>query len=350
MIDGQKVGACPKESPFVQGSVAGRFSENATLTAYVDPQVPVCAHWGKYTKIWTPSPCYAEVYPIQLSGCAYIDVTDDTWHTGACGNVLYDGSQPPGPLFEIGPTAGYKCGAEQSDFSTFVLGGPATQKDKIWTSEGPRDLRCGIHMAGPRPNGLYGPTWVVLVASIGVGQTGDGLSKGSTAQAEFYVPIDGDMRDLGPVAGFDVMKNEAGEVAFRNTSIHTLGEPMTYRWDFGDGATSTASDPTHVYHAPGTYPVTLTAIDPSGDEDDTRDPVRVRFELIVNVSAEPPNAKVGEDALVRVSIRNPFDVPAEDFRLITPEGARFDPRCSCSPAGPTPCRRRSARVGRSWWS
>ncbi|MFI8194340.1 PQQ-dependent sugar dehydrogenase [Streptomyces sp. NPDC085946] len=42
------------------------------------------------------------------------------------------------------------------------------------------------------------------------------------------------------------------------------GDALTYRWDFGDGATSTSADPTHTYRRNGTYTATLTAKDPSG--------------------------------------------------------------------------------------
>lgn len=38
---------------------------------------------------------------------------------------------------------------------------------------------------------------------------------------------------------------------------------QTWLWDFGDGNTSTAFEPTHVYNVPGTYTVTLTATDPN---------------------------------------------------------------------------------------
>jgi PKD repeat protein len=33
---------------------------------------------------------------------------------------------------------------------------------------------------------------------------------------------------------------------------------VSYRWDFGDGSTTTATNPTHRYAAAGTYDVTLT--------------------------------------------------------------------------------------------
>ncbi|MBD9722064.1 PQQ-dependent sugar dehydrogenase [Streptomyces caniscabiei] len=42
------------------------------------------------------------------------------------------------------------------------------------------------------------------------------------------------------------------------------GDALTYSWDFGDGGTSTAANPTHTYKKNGTYTATVTAKDPSG--------------------------------------------------------------------------------------
>ncbi|RME28685.1 MAG: PKD domain-containing protein, partial [Candidatus Zixiibacteriota bacterium] len=42
------------------------------------------------------------------------------------------------------------------------------------------------------------------------------------------------------------------------------GSITAYSWDFGDGATSTAANPTHTYSAAGTYTVTLTVTDNQG--------------------------------------------------------------------------------------
>lgn len=48
-------------------------------------------------------------------------------------------------------------------------------------------------------------------------------------------------------------------VSFSNLS-EEIDDPE-YAWTFGDGATSTDRDPTHVYETPGTYTVTLNAVD-----------------------------------------------------------------------------------------
>lgn len=44
----------------------------------------------------------------------------------------------------------------------------------------------------------------------------------------------------------------------------SLGTPTSWTWDFGDNTTSTQQHPIHVYSAPGTYSVTLTAGSPWG--------------------------------------------------------------------------------------
>lgn len=46
---------------------------------------------------------------------------------------------------------------------------------------------------------------------------------------------------------------------FTNTSIGG----QTFQWDFGDGTTSTATSPTHLYSVPGPYTITLIANDPN---------------------------------------------------------------------------------------
>jgi parallel beta-helix repeat protein len=42
--------------------------------------------------------------------------------------------------------------------------------------------------------------------------------------------------------------------------------PYSYRWTFGDGASSTAKNPSHTYSQPGTYTATFTVTDDDGDQ------------------------------------------------------------------------------------
>ena len=57
-------------------------------------------------------------------------------------------------------------------------------------------------------------------------------------------------------------------VVFDDTST---GRPTSWRWDFGDGNTSTLQNPSHMYAAAATYTVTLTARNSLGED------IRSRF-------------------------------------------------------------------------
>ena len=63
-----------------------------------------------------------------------------------------------------------------------------------------------------------------------------------------------------PFAQFTCVQN-GKTVAFKDAS---KGSPTEWLWSFGDGATSTAQNPSHSYVEPGTYTVTLTASNSAG--------------------------------------------------------------------------------------
>lgn len=73
----------------------------------------------------------------------------------------------------------------------------------------------------------------------------------------------------GPESEFDfddVCQNEAAE--FDNlTTIPAGASISSYLWNFGDGSTSSAENPSHNYDAPGTYTVTLISTANNGCKD-----------------------------------------------------------------------------------
>ncbi len=66
-----------------------------------------------------------------------------------------------------------------------------------------------------------------------------------------------------PTANFTSSCN-ALACSFTSTSSDPDGSIASYAWTFGDGATSTAQNPSHTYAAGGTYTVTLTVTDNQG--------------------------------------------------------------------------------------
>jgi PKD repeat protein len=68
----------------------------------------------------------------------------------------------------------------------------------------------------------------------------------------------------GPYSG-----TEGQAVSFSSSgSYDSDGSIVSYYWQFGDGATSTAANPSHTYAVAGTYNVTLTVTDNGGLTDD----------------------------------------------------------------------------------
>src|SRR5690606_27794259 len=59
-----------------------------------------------------------------------------------------------------------------------------------------------------------------------------------------------------PTASFTLSGN-AGCAPYTVSFIHNSVSGTTYQWNFGDGNTSTLSNPMHTYEIPGTYNITL---------------------------------------------------------------------------------------------
>ncbi len=57
---------------------------------------------------------------------------------------------------------------------------------------------------------------------------------------------------------------EGGPVQFGARIANPADEPLTYLWNFGDGAESTETAPSHTYADDGEYPVRVTVTDPEG--------------------------------------------------------------------------------------
>jgi|GEM_PF-3205641 WD40 repeat protein len=109
----------------------------------------------------------------------------------------------------------------------------------------------------------------------------DGLSTTKT----LVVKVEAE--NIPPVADFSYTPSRplAGEaVSFIDKSYDPDGNIVFWRWDFGDGATSSDRNPTHVYIFPGTYKVTLTVRDDKGAEKSITKTIQVEAVQAVSTS------------------------------------------------------------------
>ncbi len=139
---------------------------------------------------------------------------------------------------------------------------------------------------------------------------------------------DGAPVDLPPTAAFSSACSGLTCTLDGSGSTDPENQPLTYRWDFGDGGTSTAQVPVHAFAAAGAYPVTLTVTDPGGHTasvshqvivDQASSTVGFRAAASTNVNSATPSVTIPStvqpgDALVLVATTN------RDASLTTPAG------------------------------
>lgn len=95
--------------------------------------------------------------------------------------------------------------------------------------------------------------------------------------------------NLPPVAAFS-SSPFFGEAPLNVTfTDKTKGTPISWEWDFGDGANSTQQNPTHTYSEPGTYTVKLTASNSHGKNSKTNE-VDVKKASSTGLYAYIPNS------------------------------------------------------------
>jgi len=96
-----------------------------------------------------------------------------------------------------------------------------------------------------------------------------------------------------PVADFSyvpISPTTLDEIAFTDLSFDPDGSIVSWLWDFGDGSTSTAQNPTHSYADDGTYTVTLTVTDDDGAENVASREISVsNVGPVAEFSFSPPN-------------------------------------------------------------
>ena len=89
---------------------------------------------------------------------------------------------------------------------------------------------------------------------------------GASAMVHTTVTIFAPAQRPVAIAGGPYTGSAGQSVAFNASgSIDPNGEALRYTWNFGDGAIASGASPTHIYDRQGTFPVTLTAVNGSGE-------------------------------------------------------------------------------------
>lgn len=109
-----------------------------------------------------------------------------------------------------------------------------------WRFRGEEALTCelarsdGVPGVDSRPNGLYGPTWVLGTVELSV--RGTPYTDRRTESAEIWIPVDGDERDRKPVARVAEpewdFSGGFGLVTLSDDSSSQWGRALDYDWTF----------------------------------------------------------------------------------------------------------------------
>jgi RHS repeat-associated protein len=98
---------------------------------------------------------------------------------------------------------------------------------------------------------------------------------------------------------FRVVSPDAGPrlARFFDGSHAASGRIVSYRWEFGDGATSSEREPQHEYAAPGNYAVALTVTDEAGLTARTEKSYRAFDPLLASFAVSPLTTNEGGESI-----------------------------------------------------
>ncbi len=175
------------------------------------------------------------------------------------GNVLFAGGSGPLATAELyGPATGNQPPAANFSFAATHL--TATFTDASNDPDGTIASRFwtfgdGTTSTAANPVKTYASsgTYSVLLTVTDNAGTANSISKWVTVAAP----------NAAPTANFGFVTNGFAAV-FTDSSSDSDGSIVSRAWNFGDGTTSTATSPSKMYAASGTYSVSLTVTDDRG--------------------------------------------------------------------------------------
>ncbi len=113
----------------------------------------------------------------------------------------------------------------------------------------------------------------------------------------------------------------------------STGSPSSWSWSFGDGGTSSLSNPTHQYAAVGVYTVSLAVANSAGSSTVTKAGyITILSPLSLILSADKPGALPGDTVTYTVAYRNMGQLPLANVQLVEqlPAGTTYVPGSASS--------------------
>ena len=209
----------------------------------------VAALIWSHNPTWTASQVEQQLY----SSADNIDnLSCNSSYTGKLGagrvnayNAVNTGTPPPVASFSGTPTSG--CAALTVNFTDESTGDITS-----WSW----DFGDGGTSTAQNPSHTYnsGGTYTVALTVTGSGGS-------DTDTKTDYITV-----SVAPTADFVGSPTSGTEPLTVNFTDQSTGGPTSWSWDFGDGNTSTAQNPSHTYNTTGTYTVSLIATNSCGND------------------------------------------------------------------------------------
>jgi serine protease len=281
---------CPSNAnfiPYQQNVFAGAYYDNsaaspssATAAQLANEAIKAAAHFGNTTAasnrytyyiILSPHGTNPDNYQSTTSGyCAWHDYTADAGVTSPYGEIAFS-NQPynidvgascgvgfvnsPGTLDGYTMTLGHEWHEMMSD--QFPAGGWTNHDTGTYAGQENSD-ECAWIAAGSTGGAAN------ITFSTGTFTEQASWSNDTNSCAISHAIVGGGgTTNVPPVANFSFVTSGL-TATFTDSSTDSDGTIASHSWTFGDGATSTATSPSHAYAASGTYSVSETVTDNGG--------------------------------------------------------------------------------------
>ncbi|MBB5803588.1 glucose/arabinose dehydrogenase [Saccharothrix ecbatanensis] len=236
---------------------------NTTDETYNDHNFATGASGGKYNCAGGPtnnSPRNTGLPSLPAAKAAWIK------YDGCSVPDLGCGSESPmgGPVYRYNPNLNSSVKFPQSYDGHFFAAefGRRWIKDIAVNADGTRGAITSFPWTGTQVmDSAFGPDGALYVLDYGTG-----WFAGDANSALYRIEhVTGGLAPIAKAAADKTSGQAPLAVTFSSAgSSDPDGDAITYRWNFGDGGTSTAANPQHTYSANGVHTATLTVTDSTG--------------------------------------------------------------------------------------